>query len=138
MMPCGAAALLLCRALRARGCRCSYQSPSRGHQRWRAACVSTWLGEGLPLCGSGPDSVWQVIVARSARGAALPLSHTRLSHTRLALLPRSCRLITYWPARSMLTHFRRKNCRRNSKRALPVNREAAAFRGAHFLKWVAT
>ena len=28
-----------------------------------------------------------------------------------------CRLITYWPARSMLTHFRR---RRNSRRASPV------------------
>ena len=32
-----------------------------------------------------------------------------------------CRLITYWPARSMLTHFRRRAFRRNSRRASPVN-----------------
>ena len=34
----------------------------------------------------------------------------------------ACRLITYWPARSMLTHFRRRafEFRRNSRRASPV------------------
>ena len=43
-----------------------------------------------------------------------------------AWLGEGCRLITYWPARSMLTHFRRRapEFRRNSRRASPVKVKA--------------